>query len=167
MDHVLALAARAGTALALALVTASCGSNGPPPEELVPVPSTPPTLRVDVGTGMVDFVELADGESVVLVKGGQGGFHVWTAIRVHDERLADVQVNLTTRLDDGTPGGSPSSAATTLTAPRDGARTAAGLRSFIDSAQLVRGRRLVLRVEVIAADKQHGSAEKVVTIRSK
>jgi hypothetical protein len=161
------LAHVAGVAAVLAIATQSCGPGESTRGELVPVPSTPPTLQVDVGTGTADFIELADGAPVDLVRGSQGGFHIWTAIRVHDERVTDVQVNLSTRLEDGTEAGPPSSAATTLSAPRDGARSAAGLRNFIASSGYVSEERVVLRVEVIASDKQHGAAEKVVTVNVK
>ncbi len=145
----------------------SCG-----PDELavpgpVPVPSTPPTLEIDVGTGATEFVDLADEVPVELVHGVQGGFHVWTGIRVHDERFSDVQVNLSTRFEDGTPAGPASSTVTTLGAAREGARSAAGLRNFIGNAEAVRGKRIVLRVEVITKDQQHGAAERVVSVIAK
>ena len=157
--------------LAGALTLLSCGSGGsdsaPPASDLAPVPSTPPTLQVDVGTGTSDFVELAEGDPVDLIHGSQGGYHVWTAIRIHDERVPDVQVNLTTRLENGAPAGPASRMVAALSAPRDGARTAAGLRNFVTSPQLLNGQRFVLRVEVVASDQQHGAAEKVVIGRAK
>jgi hypothetical protein len=118
-----------------------------------------------VGTGPTDFVELADGDPVVLASGGQGGYHVWTAIRVHDARITDARVNLSARFEDGTSAGPSSSAATALSVLGDGSRGAAGLRDFIDRPDLVLGKRVVLRVEVIASDQRHGAAEKVVTVR--
>jgi hypothetical protein len=155
-------------ALAGALTLLSCAeTDGSPSLDLVPVPSTPPTLQVDVGTGTSDFVERADGDPVELVYGSQGGYHVWTAIRVHDERVPDVQVNLSTRLMDGTPAGPASRMVAVLSPPRDGARSAAGLRNFIENAELVRGQRFVLRVEVVSGDQQHGFAERVVTGKTK
>lgn len=153
----------AGTVVALAITSPSCEPSGSPRPELVPVPSTPPTLHVDLGTGIAEFVELAEGEPVELVYGPQGGFHVWTAIRVHDDAIPEVQVNLTARLENGAPAGPPSSALTALSPSADGARSAAGLRNLIASAESVRGKRFILRVEVIARDERHGSAEKVVT----
>jgi hypothetical protein len=56
-------------AIALAITNQSCGTSAPSHDELVPVPSTPPTLQVDVGTGSTEFIALTDGESVDLVHG--------------------------------------------------------------------------------------------------
>jgi hypothetical protein len=150
------------------VASASCGPSGPVGPQVVPpveVPATAPTLLVDVGTGTSEFVELADGDPVVLVSGGQGGYHVWTGVRVHDARITDARINLSARLEDGKSAGPTSSAATSFSVLGDGSRGAAGLRDFIDRPDLVLGKRVVLRVEVIASDQRHGAAEKVVTVR--
>ena len=152
---------------AAALALLSCGTNGSATPELVAVPATPATLRVEVGTGISEFVELADGDPVNLVYGSQGGYHVWTAIRVHDERVTDVQVNLMTRFEDGTPAGPATRTAVSLSPPHDGVRTAVGLRDFLENGAGLGGRRFFLRVEVVAGDQQHGEAEKLVTARGK
>lgn len=145
----------------------ACGSNGKRPDDVVAVPSTPETLVVDVGTGEFDFQELAPGDPVTLVHGAQGGYHVWTAIRVHDAALRDVRVNLSSRFEDGTPGGTASGAAASLVPGPEATASAAGLRNFVQDAQGARDKKLVLRVEVVAADQRHGSAEKLVTVVAK
>lgn len=160
-----ACSARApGIVLTLALL--SCvGTDVAARDDYVPVPATPPTLQVEVGTGVSEFVALAAGDPVDLVYGSQGGFHVWTAVRVHDEGIDEVQVNLSSRLEDGTPGGQSTRTFAKLSAPRDGWRSAAGLRNFV--AETVAGKRLLLQVEVIARDHRHGAAERSVVASRK
>lgn len=143
---------------------AACGTNGDRRDDVVAVPSTPETLVVEVGTGEFDFQELAPGDPVKLVHGAQGGYHVWTAIRVHDAALRDVRVNLSSRFEDGTPGGMVSGAAASLIAGPGATASAAGLRNFIADAETARDKKLVLRVEVVAGDERHGSAEKLITV---
>lgn len=148
-------------------IIAACGTNGKRPDDLVAVPTTAETLVVEVGTGEFDFQELAAGAPVTLVHGAQGGYHVWTAIRVHDAALRDARVNVSSRFEDGTPGGRASGAAVSLVPGPGATASAAGLRSFIDDAEGAREKKLVLRVEVVAADQRHGSAETLVTVDAK
>lgn len=146
-------------------VIVACGTNGPAGAELAPIPETPPTLMVDVGGGFLDFEELADGQDVDLVYGSQGGFHIWTSVRVHDVTVGEAQINLLTRYEDGTNAGTPSRVATPLGEQPGGKRVVVGLRNFIGDGPAARGKRIVLRVEVVANDHRHGAAEKVVTAR--
>lgn len=69
--------------LALAL---GCGRDAPAP---VPDAGTkgpddggaPIEERIELGTGQDQFLALKDGQTVDIVKGPQGGFHVWGALR--------------------------------------------------------------------------------------
>src|SRR5690606_15592460 len=54
----------AGTA---ALLLAGCGGDGPPDPEGMP--------EVEIGTGMISFLPLEDGQPLDLVAGPQGGYH--------------------------------------------------------------------------------------------
>lgn len=40
--------------------------------------------RVEIGTGITSFVDIADGADVELVNGPQGGWHVDVALRLYD-----------------------------------------------------------------------------------
>lgn len=151
--------------IALGLVLVACGTNGPTGDQLATIPDAAPTLLVDVGGGMLDFEELSDGQDVDLVYGSQGGFHIWTSVRVHDVTIGEAQINLYARHEDGTNAGPPSRVATALGEQPGGKRTVFGLRNFITDAAAVRGKRIVLRVEVVASGARHGAAEKVVTPR--
>ena len=148
--------------LAVALFIA-CGHDdrGAQPE-LAPVPPTATTFDVEVGTGTSDYQPIADGAEVDLVRGTQGGWHIWTAFRVDGAALQDVRVNLFARFNDGTSAGEPSSIALLLGARADGEQTHSGMRDFIYDGNQARGRRIVLRVEVIAGDGRHGAGERTV-----
>lgn len=44
-------------------------------------PNLPPAL--EVGTGEINFVPLEDGDTLEIIQGPQGGFHLLTSLRVH------------------------------------------------------------------------------------
>ena len=122
-------------------------------------------LRVELGTGVETYEPLADGALVDVVLGPQGGFHVWTSVRVHDPTLVVARIDLSARFaDDGRPAGPPSS----VTAPLVLVGTACehtGMTSFIADPARVRGQRVVLHVEVLVPDGRRGSAERTVIPR--
>lgn len=151
---------------ALAVVLAACSSPAPNPTfVLAEVPATPSSLVVEVGTGTKGFVAVADGGPVDLTYGPQGGFHIWTSIRVRDVVATGVQVNLSARLADGSLVGPPSRTATNLDAEPDGSATAGGLRNYVENASELRGKRVTLEAEVVAADKRHGAGRVTVVVR--
>ncbi len=142
----------------------SCAPNDPGPQ-LAPVPNTSPTLLVEVGTGASDYVPLADGDPVDLIYGMQGGWHVWTAVKVRDATVQDVRINLYARFEDGAFAGDPSAVAARLDPAGDASRTHAAMRNLIRDGNQARGRRVILRLEVIANDGRHGAGERLVLVR--
>lgn len=146
-------------------ILGSCKSDDDVPT-LAPIPSTPPTLSVEVGTGSIDYQPLAEGDRVELVHGSQGGWHIWTGARVREPSPPDARINLFARFaDTGESAGDPSSVAVRLDPTGDGSRAAAGMRNFISDPVAVIGKRLVLRVEVVADDGRHGASERAVVAR--
>jgi hypothetical protein len=65
--------------LAFLLLTASCGAGGGNDGGVIPPDGG--SAVVEVGTGENSFVELTDGDAVTIIKGPQGGYHIWTAVR--------------------------------------------------------------------------------------
>lgn len=125
--------------------------------------AAPPTaFDVEVGTGMSDYQPIADGAEVDLVRGVQGGWHLWTAFRVRGAALRDVRGNLFARFDNGTSAGDASAIAILLGARADGEQTYSGMRDFIYDGNQARGRTIVLRVEVVGSDGRHGAGERTV-----
>jgi hypothetical protein len=135
--------------------------------DLEPVPSTPASLDVEVGTGENEFVPLSDGAQVELTYGKQGSYHIWTSVRLRDATVEQAQINVSMRFEDsGAAAGPPSRwpAEPLLVA---GARIQPGMRNFIEQAPLVVGKRIILRAEVIARDGRHGAGERVVVPHGK
>lgn len=147
-----------------AVLDTGCGPTDPGPQ-LAPIPNTAPTLSIEVGTGASDYVSLADGDPVDLIFGTQGGWHVWTGVKVRDKTVQDARINLYARFEDGLLAGDPSAVAARLDPATDGSRTHASMRNFIRDGNQTRGRRLILRVEVITSDGRHGAGERLVVAR--
>lgn len=84
--------------LALFTVAASCGDDdvatdaGPRGDE----PS------VEIGTGYAAFTPIADGDTLEMERGSQGGQHIWTAFRMRhmDPRSAVLRIDLQRADDD-------------------------------------------------------------------
>ena len=144
------------------LIACTREDRGP---ELAPVPATPSAFDVEVGTGDTDFQPLAEGAEVDLIHGVQGGWHIWTGFRVRNAALQDVRVNLYSRFDDGTAAGDPSSVAVVLSARPSGEQTNCCMRNFIHDGIAARGRKIVLRVEIVAGDGRHGAGERMIVGR--
>ena len=122
-------------------------------------------LPVEVGTGFSTFEAVTDGEPVDVTAGPQGGFHIWTAVVVKDAQLDSVQIALSARFaDDESLAGRPSRVAVPLV-PLNGMREHAGMTNFVNDPGAVRGKRIVLRAEVTAADGRAGTAECIVVPR--
>jgi hypothetical protein len=122
-------------------------------------------LRIEIGTGVELYEPLAEGAPVEVVLGPQGGFHIWTSVRIHDPALDLARIDLSARLtDDGSAVGNPSSITASLDAV-DGTRERAGMTSFVTNPSSIRGRRVVLHVDVFAEDGRRGSAERTVIPR--
>lgn len=51
---------------------------------------------VEVGTGTATFEPLEDGQSVPLIEGAQGGWHVWVSIRARGVDPTDVKLDVIT-----------------------------------------------------------------------
>ena len=135
--------------------------------DIAPVPNTPASIDLEIGTGAVDFAALAHGDAVELIHGSQGGYHIWTAVRVRDVTVQEGAVNVSSRFEDGSgPAGSPSGWAATLVVT-DGAGIQAGMRNGIDDPGAVAGKRIILRAELVARDGRHGAVERVVVPHAK
>jgi hypothetical protein len=63
--------------LLLLLAVTACTPPTPPPDP------DGGQAEVLIGTGNASFVPLKDGDEVTIVKGSQGGYHIWGAIRAN------------------------------------------------------------------------------------
>jgi hypothetical protein len=53
---------------------------------------------LEVGTGSSDFEALTDGQSVQIIHGPQGGYHVWAALRASRSKVAPERAQVYARL---------------------------------------------------------------------
>ena len=93
-------AARLGVALLALVLSGGCGSEGGA-EATTDAGSTGP--RVMLGSGRAAFEAVEANGSVPLIKGIQGGFHVWTSFFAYGFTTDVVRMELSTRwggLDD-------------------------------------------------------------------
>jgi hypothetical protein len=159
---------RALAAAALACVGLGCDVGSPRAPVLDPValPDSAPTLAVEVGTGEGVFEPIAQGTVVDAVYGPQGGYHVWTAVRVTGAKLSSAQINVFARLAEG--GASVGRASRVITdfgRSSGPAQVHAGITNFVDNPSAVSGKAVVLRVEVLGPGGEHGEDERTVRVR--
>lgn len=157
-------------ALAIIALAGSAGCESPSPNKPVldpiPLPSTPASLQVEVGIGEGVFEPITADTVVDAVYGPQGGYHVWTAAKLTGTKLSSAQINVSARLaPDGAKLGRPSRVITDFRTTTDGAQVHAGITNFVDDPSALSGKRIVLRVEMIAPDGQHGEDERTVRVR--
>ncbi len=118
--------------------------------------TTPQTLDVQIGGGDTTFSEVADGSDVSLVHGPQGGYHVWTSVRV-TPAVAELTVDLTVYVEgEPDPVGPPSGWAADRMTSHDYVEVD-GLKAYVASPDAVVGRTIVVHADVVAPDGRHGS----------
>ena len=69
-----------------------------PPDVCRPANHGPP--EVIIGTGQTDFAPLADGQTLMLEQGPQGGHHLWIAVRMRNLRQSGSPTTLSAKLVD-------------------------------------------------------------------
>ncbi len=150
---------RAQGALIAAILAAACSPEDPDQPPACDVPEV--VLDVAVGTGLDEFQEMADGASTLLVYGPQGGFHIWTAIRVRGASVERVTVELEAVREDGTRVGGGGPIEVTMVASDD-ARVRAGLYTYVDVPEDAEGQRVTITATVTACGHGRGTAQVVV-----
>jgi hypothetical protein len=160
---------RAAVGFLLGALLSACVGLGAG-DALDPLPAPEPSeagaaLHVEIGTGASSWEPLAAEQPVDVVAGPQGGFHLWTSVRVQEPAPDHARIDLDARfVDDGSFAGNPSSVATALVA--DGAwRSRVGMTNFVTDPASVRGRRILLSVRVFGPDGRSGSDARVVVPR--
>jgi hypothetical protein len=143
-------------------------ANAQPIDPPKPSAGTQAALSVDLGTGETTFAALADGADVAYVSGPQGGYHVWTAVRVHDASVRSVRVNLAVLRADGSALGTPSgwAGATSMPTTDDDAMDLSGLKDYVDAAGVTDGETVTLKATVIAPDGRFGEAARSVRLHA-
>ena len=149
-----------GVAVALAFSVAGCSTEGPP--------------TIVLGTGFFEFEPLKDNGSVSIVRGPQGGYHIWISVRGRyiapeslklcltldladtGEQLEKVTTVVDLILPDGSQeaGGAGSS--------HDGWGESLGNRLFVPSPEQIDGKLVRINVEAMGRDGRVAHDSKVV-----
>ena len=142
-----------------------------PPDICRPANHGPP--EVILGSGQTDFAPLADGQTMMLERGPQGGHHIWIAVRMRNLRQSGSPTTLTAKLvDDPTSPIAP--AAYVFTFDRDEGNYCKlyGLRFQLDSGasdlgadyKRFLGKKLEVTASVTDSTKTTASSTKVIQI---
>jgi hypothetical protein len=140
--------------LAAALSTACGAGDESKPQQ---------TLPVEIGTGLAGFEPVVDGQNVSVVGTPQGGgFRIVSALRVHAENAATVDVAFSARFKEtGEAINEAVPQTLDLTETGPGVWEASNLANFVPEPGRVMGQELVVRAEVTRG-RASGSDERVV-----
>lgn len=137
--------------MAAGLLGCGCGDSGgggTPPIDAA-TSSDASAATCDVGTGYDSFVALSDGDPVSIIAGPQGGFHIFTSVRVRGFDAPTVHARVSIHTLGGSeylgPGAEVGTAS--FTAGADGWDQAIGLINLLDDPATARGHEVVLRLE--------------------
>jgi len=145
-----------------------------PPDICRPANHGAPELFL--GTGQSDFAPLADGQTLLLEKGPQGGHHIWIATRMKNLRQSGSRTILSAKLVDD-PASPILPAGYVFTYDRDEGNYCKlwGLRFQLDSGatdlggdyRRFLGKKLEVTVEVIDSTNARATATKTIQIADK
>ena len=127
-------------------------------------PPDPSHFAVEVGTGETRFQPLATGDTVDIIRGPQGGFHIWIGARAKapvDPRGAEVVYSI---LDAGGREVSINGQRTTLAENGEWFEVF-GLFGFLQTPQGISGSDVTLRTEIRDAGGKRGTDERRVRAR--
>lgn len=135
-------------ALCAAVALASCGTSIPSGDAGV---ADAASVECEVGTGVDGFVPIEPGDEVMLIAGPQGGYHVFTSVRLRGIALRDsLRVTVTLRrASDGQYLGPTVTVGSRLFAESDeGWSEVSGLLSIVNDPSEARGEEVIVRVTV-------------------
>jgi hypothetical protein len=145
-----------------------------PPDICRPANHGAPELAL--GTGQTDFTPLADGQTLQLERGPQGGHHIWIAARMKNLRQSGSRTTLTARVVSD-PSITIAPAGYVFTFDRDEGNYCKlwGLRFQLDSGasdlgqtyKQFLGKQLEVTVEVIDSTNARATSTKVIQIADK
>ena len=125
--------------------------------------------RIEIGTGLTEFIEVADGGDVELVMGPQGGWHVDVALRLYDLDPMDMQLVIEGfYVEDDESATIEIERLLTLRRVRDEGdhylRVGDQLVFTVTDGSQVEGRDIRIEVQAIQADGGVGRASKVIHV---
>ena len=145
-----------------------------PPDSCRPAKHGPPELFL--GTGQTDFAPVADGQTLQLERGPQGGHHVWIATRMKNLRQSGSRTTINAKLVDDPTSPIPA-AGYVFTYDRDEGNYCKlwGLRFQVDSGatdlgttyKRFLGKKLEVTVEVIDSTNAKATSTRIIQIADK
>ncbi|MEW5852737.1 MAG: DUF2330 domain-containing protein [Myxococcota bacterium] len=139
-------ARRRGAVALVAAVMSGCGTETPAP-------------TVEIGTGESRYESLSDGQDVELVRGAQGGYHMWMSLRSQGLDPEKVWLDVETRVNGDK---STSSTVTRLTSQDDN-DVLVGWPLIIAEPERVDGQ--LMEVHVTLTDEQGDAADASISVR--
>ncbi|GAB4196307.1 MAG: hypothetical protein OHK0013_03360 [Sandaracinaceae bacterium] len=138
----------------LGCVVAGCAGS-PQPE--------PVEASLEIGTGTARFVPLADGDEVPMVKGAQGGWHLWVSVRAEGLESGLASLELAHQpADESEPEQVMRSGVTFDPPDARGRRVTLGWQAILANPSCSVGRLHRVRVTVTTATGQRLTAEREV-----
>ena len=123
-------------------------------------PSPPGEASLEVGTGTARFVPVVDGDEVALVRGAQGGWHLWVSVRATGLDAGIGSLEITHGPADGSSEPEVSRVGVTFDPPdAQGRRVTLGWQAILPNPSCAVGRLHRVRVTVTTASGQRASAE--------
>lgn len=134
-----------------ALASAGCAASGA---------SAPGEASLEVGTGTARFVPVTDGQEVPLVRGAQGGWHLWVSARATGLDSGTASLVIEHGPADGSAAPEISRVGVTFDpADAQGRRATLGWQAILPDPSCAVGRLHRVRVTVTTATGQRASAE--------
>ncbi|MEQ9073508.1 MAG: hypothetical protein RLP09_06585 [Sandaracinaceae bacterium] len=136
---------RSWARVALGLVLAACAAPVAEPDSAAGPDAS--AGECVVGTGVEEFIPIEPGDELALIAGPQGGYHVFSSVRVRGFIPPPVRIAVTLRRadDDRYLGPTLTVGESTLREASDGWREAFGLLSLVNDPSDARGQEVVLR----------------------
>lgn len=143
--------------VALATVVSVAGCADAPPVE---------DAALELGTGSWRFEPLEDGQEVELVRGAQGGWHVWISVRVKGMQGEPPPLRLTVQPADESRAAATSEVLLPFDPPRDdGWRQLVGYTGVVNDPSCLVGELVRFTVEMPMADGEVMRAERDVLVQ--
>ena len=124
------------------------------------VPETfPGPPLIELGSTAGAFNPIGEGAGIAIVRGIQGGYHVWGAVRATNVDPREVRLRYTLRLDDGTPAVAVRDDYGDLEGTDDGLTPGfrVGTVVFVADPAVVRARACRLSVDLVDMEGRTGS----------
>jgi len=141
--------------LTVAGLALGCGEVPPPAEE--------PAL--ELGTGSWRFDALEDGQEVELIRGAQGGWHMWVSLRVRGVDMDRPLIELSVQpADESRPADETAIALPFESENSEGWRQRIGYTGIVEDPSCLVGELVRFRVEMTTPDGEVLSSERDVRV---